>query len=109
MTKSSHTGQDLVGRLRPNERRGRGVAKVDVGEDPGFERARAAMRATPDLFVSQQGEPALHEIEPGRTGNGIEELAKPLGPMPSMQLADDLSALGIQRRESDVVPWRTQS
>jgi arylformamidase len=31
MTKSSHTGQDLVGRLRPHEGLGRGVAEGNIG------------------------------------------------------------------------------
>jgi hypothetical protein len=74
MTKSSDTGQDLVSRLRPNERLGHGVAVRDVGEDRGLKRAGAPVGPTFNLFVGEQGEPALDEIEPGRAGRGEMEM-----------------------------------
>src|SRR5882762_5965717 len=74
MTKSSHTGQDLVSRLRPDERLGYGVAVRNVGKDRGLKRAGAPVGPTFDLFVGEQGEPALDEIEPGRAGRGEVEM-----------------------------------
>src|SRR5260370_20217807 len=68
MTKSSHAGQDLVRRLRPDERLRDRVAVINVREDRGLQSACAPMRPALDLFGGEQGEPAFDEIEPGTTG-----------------------------------------
>src|SRR5262245_65486261 len=70
MTKSSDTGQDLVGRLRPHKRRRSGVAMVEVGKDGRFQRACAPVRATLDLFLGEEGKPAFDKIEPRAPGRG---------------------------------------
>jgi len=63
-SESSDLGEDLVGRLGPNERFGVGVARVEVGADGIFEFLDAAMGSAPDRLVRQLPEPSFHLIEP---------------------------------------------
>src|SRR5712692_11362721 len=83
MTKSSHTGQDLVGGLRPHEGLWGRIAEGDVGENGGLKGARAPVRPALDLFVGEQGEPAFDEIQPGTTGRGEVQME----PRPTRQPA----------------------
>src|SRR2546426_5256937 len=68
MTKAAHAREDLIGRLRPHERLGVPIRESDVMTDRLFEFTGAAMDTPAQLFVSQGREPALHEIDPRRTG-----------------------------------------
>ena len=68
LTKSRHTGENVVGRFRPDEGRRRGVREREIVAGRRLEGAGAAVRPTLDLFVGQQGKPALDEIEPGGAG-----------------------------------------
>src|SRR5262249_8327662 len=68
MTKSSDASEDLISGLRPDERLGAAVGEGDVGHNRSFQGARADMRTAFDLFLAQQSEPALDEIQPRRTG-----------------------------------------
>ncbi len=84
MTKSSDTGQDLVGGFRPHERLGRCVGVVDVTEDRSLERAGAPVRSASDLFVGELGEPSFDEIEPGTTGRREVEMKPRLAGQPAV-------------------------
>ena len=64
MAKASDAGQNLIGRLRPDERLGIGVGDGDVLADRRFEGERAPMRSAADLLLAQQSEPALDQIQP---------------------------------------------
>ena len=66
MTKSTDTGQDLVGSLRPHEGLGIFVVPAQVGHDRVLKSESAAVSATLDLLLAEQGEPALDQVEPGR-------------------------------------------
>lgn len=70
MTKSRDAGQDLVRRFGPHEGRGVCVGEVDVLANGVLELPRAAVNTPADLFLSQHGEPPLHEIDPGRPRRG---------------------------------------
>jgi len=62
MTKSGHTGQNLVGGLCPHEGLRLFVRVGDVGSDCVPERVGIAMPAAPQLFLREQGKPALDQI-----------------------------------------------
>lgn len=68
MTKSSDARQNFVGGFRPHEGLGVLVGVSDVGPDGVPERLRVAMDPAPQLFLGEQGKPALHQIEPGGAG-----------------------------------------
>lgn len=68
MTKSSYARQNLIGGFRPHEGLGMLVGVGNVRQDGRWERLRAAMHPAPQLFLRQQGEPPLHQIEPGGAG-----------------------------------------
>ncbi len=97
-TKSSHTGQDLVDRLRPHEGLGSGIAEGNVGKDRGFERRRAPMRPALDLFVGEQGEPAFDEIEPGTTGRREVEMEPALAGQPAVNHRRLVGAVVIENQ-----------
>ena len=68
MTKSGHARENLVGGLRPHEGLGLLVRVRNVGPDRSLECLCAAMHSAPQLFLGEQGKPALHQIEPGGAG-----------------------------------------
>jgi hypothetical protein len=67
-TEASDAGQDLVGRLRPNEGLRGLVACFEVLTDRFFEFCRARVTAAPKSLLGQVGKPALDLIEPRRVG-----------------------------------------
>lgn len=60
MTKSRHARQNLVGGLCPHEGLWLFVRMGDVGPNRVPERLGAAMHPASQLFLRQQGKPALH-------------------------------------------------
>jgi hypothetical protein len=66
MTKAGDTREDLIGRLGPHEGLRSLVIHGQVVVNGRLEVARAAVNATAELFLGEQGEPALDEIDPGR-------------------------------------------
>src|SRR5438270_13196562 len=66
--KSLDAGEDLVGRLDPDERLGLFIVGGEVEPDCVLESAGAAMSAAPKLLLSQGGEPPLDLIDPGGIG-----------------------------------------
>jgi hypothetical protein len=66
MTKAGDTREDLIGRLGPHEGLRSLVIHGQVVVDGRLEVARAAVNATAELFLGEQREPALDEIDPGR-------------------------------------------
>ncbi len=68
MTKSSDARQNLISGFRPHERLGMLIGVGNVSPDGRLERLCAAMHPAPQLFLRQQGEPTLHQIEPGSAG-----------------------------------------
>src|SRR5678815_39057 len=67
-TKSFDAGEDVICGLGPHERLGAVVVEVQIVPDGLFELPGRAMRATPDVVLSQRCEPALDLIEPRRRG-----------------------------------------
>src|SRR2546427_9940276 len=61
---ASDAGEDLVGRLGPNEGFGSLVVHVDVLTDSEFEVLHTAKNATPNPFVGEFGEPSFHQVDP---------------------------------------------
>src|SRR5262249_61879011 len=98
LTRSRDTGQDLVGGFRPHEGCGRRIAEGNVCEDRGLEPARAAMRATPDLFFGQEGEPPLAEVEPGCTGGGEVKMEAPPPSKPAVNHGRLVRAIVIENQ-----------
>ena len=68
MTEPGHAGEDFVGGLGPRERLRSRIGEREVSLDRRDEFPRAPVRAAADLLLREGGEPALDEIEPGRTG-----------------------------------------
>lgn len=68
MTQSGHTGQNLVGGLRPREGLRLFIRVGDVGPDRVPERLGIGMHPAPHLFLREQGNPALDQIQPGGAG-----------------------------------------
>src|SRR5262249_43475689 len=57
---------DLGGRLGPAERLGVLVPRCEPACDRARQRAHAVEAAGPDGLTGNQGEPAFHQVEPGR-------------------------------------------
>src|SRR5262249_15336147 len=57
---------DLGGRLGPAERLGVLVPGCEPACDRGLQPAHAVEAAAPDGLTGNQGEPAFHQVEPGR-------------------------------------------
>lgn len=74
MTTSSYARQNLIGSFRPHEGLGVLVCVGNVGPDDRLERLDTAMHPAPQLFLRQQGKPALHQIEPGCAGRREMEM-----------------------------------
>jgi len=68
MTKSSDARQDLIGGFGPHEGLGLLVRVRNVGPDGRLKCLGAAMHSAPQLFLGEQGKPALHQIQPGGAG-----------------------------------------
>ena len=76
-------GQDGVGGFGPDEGSGMSVDALDVGADGGFQRARRAVHAAPELLVGEVGEEPFDLVDPGRRGRGeVHVPARPLGEPP---------------------------
>ena len=70
MTKSGHTGQNVISGLRPHEGLRLFVRVSNVGPDHVPERLGTSMHPVPQLFLGEQRKPTLHEIEPRATRRG---------------------------------------
>src|SRR5271167_4284150 len=73
---TSDTGEDLVRRFGPNERRGIFIVYVDVLANRGLQFLYAAKHAAANAFVGEFGEPSLDQVDPGTIG-GCEVNMKP--------------------------------
>jgi hypothetical protein len=83
LAKPGHAGQDLIGRLGPHERLGILVGHVEVLADGGLQRPGAPMGASLDLFLGEEGEPALHQVQPRRARwREVQVEARALGQPP---------------------------
>src|SRR6516225_10887371 len=72
--------KDIVGGLGPCEWLGIGVVMTDEVHNVGAQSLDAAIDASPDLFVGDEGEEALDLIEPGRAGGREMDMpARPFG------------------------------
>lgn len=76
MTKSGHTGQNLVGGLCPYEGFRLLIRVGDVGPDRVPERLGAAMHPVPQVLLGRQSKPALHQIQPGGTGRRTVDIER---------------------------------
>src|SRR3990172_8821323 len=68
LCEAGDAGEDVIGALGPEERRGGGVVAVDEVMNGAFQLGRAAVDAAADLLVGQFREPTFDEIEPGAVG-----------------------------------------
>src|SRR2546421_8178107 len=82
--KSLDAGEDLFGRLDPDERLGVFIVGGEVEPDCVLESAGAAMSAAPKLLLSQGGEPPLDLIDPGGIGRREVEVEAGMPQKPSM-------------------------
>jgi hypothetical protein len=86
MTKSSHARENLVRCFGPHEGLGVVIGVANVSADGSPERLGTAMDSTAQLFLRQQGKPALHQVEPGRAGRReVHVEARPLEQPPTDQ------------------------
>src|SRR5438093_10358163 len=76
LRESRDARQNLVGGLRPPERLGILLMRVNELLDGGLEPRHTLVRAAAQLFVRQLGEPPLHETQP-RPIRGCEVDVKP--------------------------------
>ena len=102
---AAYTGQNLVCRLGPNERRGILIVDLNVFADGPFQFLHAAKHAAANPFVGECGEPSLDQVQP-RTVGRREVNMKPraLG----QPMADErrfVCAVVVQN-EMDVEPGR---
>src|SRR6267142_3376817 len=76
LRESGDARQNLIGGLRPHERLGILLMRVDERLDSGLELRHALVGATAQLFIRQLVEPSLHETQP-RAIRGCEVDVKP--------------------------------
>ena len=75
------------------------VGDVDVAQDGVLEFAGAAKDTASELFLGKGSEPALDEVEPGRTGWGEVEVKARSLEKPTL---DDLGLVGLIVVEDEV-------
>jgi len=80
LTKSGNGVEDLVSGFGPDEGFRMVIVDLQIALDHGFEFARAAEGAAPNLFGGERREPALDQIDPGGAGGSeVDMEAGPLG------------------------------
>ena len=94
LAKACNAGEDLIGRLDPDEGLGLLIVKLEVEPNNVFQLARAAMRAAPDLLLGQGREPAFDLIESGAIGRCVVDLEARVTRQPA---PDQLGLVGAVR------------
>src|SRR4029450_2933745 len=98
MTKWCDAREDFVGGFRPDERLGRRVTHGDEREDRRLQRAGTVMNSPLDLFLRQQGKPALNEVEPGGAGRSEVQMKAGMPGEPAMNEGRLVGAVVVQNQ-----------
>ncbi len=104
-SEASDAGQDVVCRLDPHEGLGIGTVGGQVQPNGVLQRTGAAMTAPAKLLVGEDGEPALHLVDPRRVGGREVQVEAWVAQQPAMDERRLVSAVIVQDEVHVQVGW----